>query len=83
MTTKLDPLFYLPIWEDAYNEEFGLRVVCPTQDDQRQLVNALYLCRQLSGRPEFDSLMISQVNPPGTCFIHHKLVEMPDAATAE
>ena len=83
MTTKLDPLFYLPVWEAAYNSEFGVGLYCPTQDDQRLLVNALYACRQVADRPEFLELSIWQVNPPGTTFITRRTVELPDAATAE
>jgi len=73
MTTKLPSETYLPIWEAADAEEFGIEVLVEPKD-QVKLVNALYACKQAVGG--FTDLMIVQPQPPGTLFIAKKTVEL-------
>lgn len=76
MTTKLPATYYLPIWEQAAEQEIGLHITCPDADNQRALLNALYQCRKETGG--FEDFMMSQPHPVGTIFIHRKTVEMPE-----
>lgn len=73
MATKPDPLTYLNFWQEASQQEFGLLVLCDTEDDKRLLVNALYECRKQSGG--FENMMILQPNPANTFFIAKKTME--------
>ena len=75
MTTKLPPEHYLPIWESAQEQEIGIEVLCPPED-QVKLVNYLYECRNVCGG--FEDLMIFQPKPEGTLFIAHKSAELPE-----
>ena len=76
MTTKLPATYYLPLWEQAQEQEIGIRITCPNADHQRLLVNALYACRQETGG--FEELMLFQPHPVGTIFIAKKTCELPD-----
>lgn len=76
MTTKLPATYYLPIWEQAAEQEIGLRITCADADNQRLLINALYACRQEVGG--FEDLILFQPAPPGTIFIAKKTTELPD-----
>lgn len=75
MTTKPNPLSYLNFWQEASELEFGLLVEMASEDDKRNIVNALYECRKQSGG--FENLIIMQ--PTTTMFyIMKKTVEMPE-----
>lgn len=75
MATKRPPEYYLPLWEQAEKEEFGIEVMVEPED-QVALVNALYECRKgTEGR--FGNMIIFQPQPLGTIFITHKSVELP------
>lgn len=76
MATKLPATYYLPLWEQAHAQEIGILIRCLNADHQRLLVNALYQCRKETGG--FEDMMIFQPMPPGTIFIAHKTVELPD-----
>lgn len=76
MATKRPPEFYLPLWEQAEKEKFGIEITTEP-DDVMILINSLYDCRRANpGR--FGAMMISQPPPAGTIFIHHKSVELPE-----
>lgn len=70
MTTKRPASYYLPLWEQAAKEEFGVKVKVEPED-QILLVNALYDCRQTVGG--FEDLIVIQPQPLGTVFIVHKM----------
>lgn len=70
MPTKREPEYYLPLWEQAAKEEFGIKIKCEP-DDQMLLVNALYDCRKTVGG--FEDLLVMQPQPLGTLFIVHKM----------
>lgn len=74
MATKRPPEYYLPLWEQAAKEEFGIEIKVEP-DDMVLLINALYDCRKLSGR--FQNMIICQPQPLGTIFIVHKSAELP------
>jgi hypothetical protein len=75
MTTKPNPLSYLNFWQEASELEFGLLVEMASEDDKRNIVNALYECRKQSGG--FENMIIMQ--PTTTMFyIMKKTVEMPE-----
>lgn len=76
MTTKLPPSYYLPLWEQAAEQEIGLHVTTASSDDQRSLINSLYACRQEFGG--FEDMMIFQPHPVGTIYIAKKAVELPE-----
>jgi len=76
MTTKLPATYYLPLWEQAAEQEIGIRITCPNADHQRLLVNALYECRKQVGG--FEDLMIFQPAPVGTLYIAKKTTEVPE-----
>lgn len=70
MTTKREPEYYAPLWEQAAKEEFGIKIKIEPED-QMLLVNALYDCRKATGG--FDDLIVMQPQPLGTVFIVHKM----------
>lgn len=70
MTTKKPAEYYLPLWEQAAAEEFGLKIKVEPED-QILLVNALYECRNTVGG--FEEFLIAQPQPLGTLFIVHKM----------
>lgn len=76
MTTKLPPSYYLPIWEQAAEQEIGLHITTDGADSQRSLLNSLYACRQEFGG--FEDLMIFQPHPIGTLYICRKSVELSE-----
>lgn len=75
MTTKLPPENYLRLWQAAAEQEFGICVTCPPEDQQK-LVAAIYEARQEFGG--FENLMLFQPQPPGTIYIAKKTVELPE-----
>jgi hypothetical protein len=76
MATKADPLSYRNFWEEAQDQEFGIRVECASEDDKRLLVNALYECRKVLGM--YEELSIFQPHPSNTFYICKRaLKEMP------
>lgn len=70
MTTKREPEYYLPLWEQAATEEFGLKIKVEPED-QMLLINALYECRKTIGG--YEEFIITQPQPLGTLFIVHKM----------
>ncbi len=70
MTTKHPPEYYLPLWEQASTEEFGIKIKVEPED-QMLLVNALYDCRNATSG--FEDLIVMQPQPLGTLFIVHKM----------
>jgi hypothetical protein len=74
MTTKLPPEHYLKFWEEASEQEIGIRVQVEP-DDQIKFINALYECRKVHGG--FENLIVMQPKPLGTIFVMKKPVELP------
>jgi len=72
----MPPEAYLRFWQEADEQEIGIEVLVPP-DDQQKFVNAIYECRSEHGG--FEDLMVFQPAPPGTIFIAHRNVELPDA----
>ncbi len=75
MTTKLPATYYLPLWEQAEQEEIGL-LIRTDYDSMPNLVKALYACKQEVGG--FEDLILFQPQPPGTIYLARKTVEVPE-----
>lgn len=73
MTTRRPPEYYLPIWEQAQEEELGL-LIKVEPEDQTLLINALYDCRKAVGG--FDDLIIMSPQPAGTVYVMKKTTEV-------